>query len=45
MDKFNFVIFKQLEFFEARDQCSQEPSLTEIKNLEKTQLFIECCFV
>jgi hypothetical protein len=36
---------EQLEFFEAWDQYSQEPPLTEIKNLENPQLFIECYFV
>jgi len=36
---------EQLEYFEVQDQYSQEPTLTETKNLEKLQLFIECYFV
>lgn len=36
---------EQLAYFESRDSYSQEPPLTEIKNLEKLQWFIECYFV
>ena len=31
--------------FEDRDQYSQEPPLTDIKNLEKNAIIIECYFV